>query len=65
MSDAIVSFPAFFEVELLSRRYLVVCEVVDEVGRINPFVYVNRSSGRLRCPDSMIGRSDSGKLIIE
>ena len=39
MSNAIVSFPAFFEVELLSRRYLRVCEVVDKVGRINPFVY--------------------------
>jgi len=39
MSSVIVSFPAFFEVELLSRRYLGVCEVVDEVDRINPFVY--------------------------
>ena len=38
MSNAIVSFPAFFEVGFLSRRYLVVYEVVDEVGRINAFV---------------------------
>ena len=41
------------------------CEVVDEVGRINPFVYVNRSSERLRCPESTIGWSESGKLITE
>jgi len=57
MSNAIVSVPAFFKVELLSRRYLVVCEVVDEVGRIDPFVYAEsefRSSYVSRVYDRVV-----------
>ena len=46
ISNATVSFPAFLEVagqqfELLLCEYVAICEVVDEVGRINAFVYAD------------------------
>ena len=50
MSKANVSYAAFFEIagletELLPREYVTVCEAVDEVGRINMFVYAESGSG--------------------
>jgi len=52
MSNAVVSFPAFLEVaglqiELLLCEYVAICEVVNEVDRINAFVY---AESRFRLP---------------
>jgi len=70
MSNSIVSFPAFLEVAglqigLLLCEHVAVCEIVNEVGRINVLVY---AESRFRLPwyqVSMIRSSGTGKLIAE
>ena len=70
ISNAIVSFSAFLEVagqqvKLLLCEHVAVCEVVNEVGRINVFVYAE-SRFRLPCYQvSMIRSLGTGNLIVK